>query len=614
MNWELDRKPGWEIVLMVSLGLVLVFDLVLPGQPSVLGTVAFIGALPTAYAAAKSLRRGRVSIEVFNCFALIVSFWTGELRSAVFIDLMLASARILEWHTESRTKDAVEELLRLKPTEAVREVAGGEESVPSDGVKAGDVLIVRNGARVAVDGLVTFGEALVNEASVTGESVPTRRGVGDVLLAGTLVESGAVKIRATRVGKDSTIERMAELMRQASEHKSRSERLADKFAGYALPAIAVFGAAVYLITKDAKMMASIFLVSCADDIAVAVPLAVSAGLGLAAKRGVIVKGGEWLDALSRIGTVVLDKTGTLTFGDFRVRSAALASRVDERSFWNLVGAAEKYSEHPVGRAITAEARSRGADVKDPESVEPVKGAGIIAVVGGKTVLVGSLKLLTDRKIKMTDQALAVFRAAEEVAGQSAVSVAVDGRFWGTISVADVPRPEAGESLKRLAAAGVGRVVMFTGDNPHIAAEVAARLGIKEFRAGMTPEDKLVELERLAKDGPVVMVGDGVNDAPALARADVGIAMGLAGAAVAVEAADVVVTTDDLSRLPEMIELGKRVRSVVKTDIAIWIVTNLVGFALVLTGAIGPAFAAFYNFATDFLPLGNSARLFRDKRK
>lgn len=599
----LDR-PGRDILIVAALCVSLAFDRLFGPSPETLLAVAAVGALPTAASAVLALARFRISIEVFNGLALGVSFWTGDFRSASFIALMLASARILEWRTEARTRDAVEELMRLKPTVAVRVEGAAEREVPVDAVKVGDLLVVRNGARVPVDGVVVFGGSMVNESSVTGESVPVMRAVGDRAISGTTVESGAIKIRATAVGEDSTIERMAALMREASVHKSRSEKLADRFAGMFLPAVAVFGFGVLAVTGDPMKMASIFLVACADDIAVAVPLAISAGLGQAARRGVIVKGGEWLETLSKLKVAVIDKTGTLTFGSFKVRSAEIAPGTDGRAFWRAVGSVEKYSEHPIGRAIRLAAAGKVGDLPEPEGFVTVRGGGVEATVEGARTVVGSGRFLAGKGIAVPE--------AGAAAGESEIFAAVGGQFVGRIRVADVPRPEAAGSVAELKGLGVSKVVMFTGDASAIATEISARLGIAECRSEMTPEDKLRELEGLLPEGPVAMIGDGVNDAPALARADVGIAMGSGGAAVAVEAADVVIATDDLSRLPETVRIGRAVHEVIRGDMAIWAVSNLIGFALVLTGFLGPALAAFYNFATDFLPIVNSLRLYRDR--
>ncbi|MFH1621460.1 MAG: heavy metal translocating P-type ATPase [Patescibacteria group bacterium] len=567
--------------------------------------VAVIAILPTAWEAFLSISKLRISIDVFNMAAVIISAATGEFRSTGFIALMLSFARLLEAYTASRTKNAIQEILKLKPLKAEREIDGRLEEIDVDDVKQGDIILIKIGQRAPVDGVVVFGVSFVNESSVTGESRLLEKVIGDEVLSSTLVESGLMKIKATRVGKDSTIERMAQLMREAAQNKSRSEKMADKFAGAFLPLVAFLGLAVYLVTKNLSMTAALFLVACADDMAVAIPLAMTASLGQAARRGVIIKGGEWLDVLSKIKTLILDKTGTLTYGSLSIKNVEVTKDVDENLFWKLVAAAEKFSEHPVGKMVYREAAKRFHEVPDPDDFKVWKGSGVWARLGSDEIVTGSLNIVKDLNLKLP---VSIEKTI------SSFYVFINKQYAGTITVADQPRKEAAESLKQLSTIGVGRIIMLTGDDQETAKQIASGLGITEFKASLKPEQKLKFLEQLVKsDGTIGMVGDGINDAPVLARADVGIAMGGGGTAVAVEAADVVILTDDLSRIPEMIKLGRRTLSVIHYDVAIWLVSNFVGFALVLTGIAGPAFAAFYNFATDFFPLINSTRLFRRRK-
>lgn len=600
-DWrDLLKEPTRDLALIVLLIVSFAIAFFLHRRMVLFG-VAAVAVVPTFVNAIQAARKLKINIDTFNAFAIVVSFGVGEAYSAGFIALMLTSARLLEWRTESRSHNAIEELMRLKPLVALVEREGDMKEVNAETVVRGDVVLVKSGARIPVDGVVVHGGGHVNEAIVTGESVPVEKIVGDRVVSSTLVETGALKIRATEVGKDSTIERMAALMHDALVHKSHSEKLADRFAAIFLPLVAVIGIGVYVVTHNLVMMAALFLVACADDMAVAIPLAMTASIGQAAKRGVIVKGGASLDVLSRMKILVLDKTGTLTYGNLSVRAVRLANGVEAKRFWKAVAGAEKFSEHPVGRVAYHEAVRLVGDVSDPEEFCVYKGSGVTARVAGELIAVGTEKLFQELGLPVPKPDAGAFGAL--------FWVTADGQHLGSIEVDDVPRPDAAENLRRLHRLGVERIIMFTGDSEPVAERVAKTLGITEYRARMSPEDKLRALEELLPAGPVGMIGDGVNDAPALARADVGIAMGGGGAAVSVEAADVVLMTDKLSRLPEMVELGRRTFSVVRGDTFIWVASNAVGFAFVLTGIAGPAFAAFYNFATDFLPLGNSARLF-----
>ncbi|MFA5946048.1 MAG: cation-translocating P-type ATPase [Patescibacteria group bacterium] len=575
-------------------------------EPMVLFVIAGLAVIPTFLNAGKAIVRFRINIDTFNAFAVIVSFATGEAYSAGFIALMLTFARLLDWRTEQRTENAVEELMRLKPLTALVERKGKMVEVKADTIKTGDIVLVKSGARVPVDGVIVKGAGHVNEATVTGESEPIEKMAGDRVISSTLVEAGALTVRATQVGKDSTIERMAELMRQAGLKKSHSEKLADRFAMIFLPLVGVLGVVTYIATQNLLMVAALFLIACADDMAVAIPLAMTASLGQAAKRGVIVKGGQALEVLGKMQILVLDKTGTLTLGNLSVRNVRVNEGTSKDTFWKALASAEKYSEHPVGRSAYKEAVRRVGEASDPDEFKLYKGSGVVVRVGNDKIVAGTERLFAEL-------GLSAPKSFEGALG-SVFWVAVNGKEIGAVEVADVPRPEAGKSLRRLKKLGVKRVIMFTGDNERVATEVAKALGIKEYRSAMTPEAKLRALEELLPEGPVGMLGDGVNDAPALARADVGIAMGSGGAAVSVEAADIVIMTDDLSRLPEMVELGRRTFAVVKGDAVIWVLSNVIGFGLVFTGIAGPALAAFYNFATDFLPLMNSSRLFRRARQ
>lgn len=611
---KIFQAPVREYVLagFVLFGLVLDYFW---GFHDLLLTIASVGALIPIANGIYPLLKGRITINTFNAFALVVSFAAGEIRSSAFIILMLLFAYVLDWQLVSKKNRAVEELMRLKPIKAFRETRETTEEVRTEDIKAGDVLIVREGLQIPTDGIIVFGEATINESLVTGESLPIRKGVGDDVLGSTLNLTGTIKIKAIRVGKDSTIERIAMLIQQATKHKSRSEKTADKFAKIFLPIILVLGIVTYLVTHNIILTASLFLVACADDMAVAIPLAMTAAIGRAAKRGVIIKGGEWLDSLSKIDTVVIDKTGTLTYGDLRIGKVIIKNNISEKEFWTLAGIAEKLSDHPAGRAIFKEAMTRVGHIPDPDSFSSIQGMGVSATYQSQDIVIGNSDIILKSKIA---DSKAIKEEMDNLAKQEGmpVNVVIGGAVvMGYILVRDMPRIEAKESIAKLKDMGISRITMFTGDAKNIADNVGREMGITEVVSEMKPETKVTELEKLL--GPkktVAMVGDGINDAPSLARADVGIGMGGAGTAVTIEAADVIILTDKLNLLPEIILLGRKTMSVIRGDMMIWVLTNVIGFTLVFMGFLGPALAAFYNFTSDFLPLINSARLFRDKNK
>jgi heavy metal translocating P-type ATPase len=409
-----------------------------------------------------------------------------------------------------------------------------------------------------------------------------------------------VKIRATVLSHETTAEKIAALIKEANLHRSKNERLADRFAALFLPIVILLGVGTYYFTHNVSMAVAIFLVACADDMAVAIPLAVTAALGKGASRGVVIKGGEWLTALAQVDTVVLDKTGTLTYGAFDIKDVQMEKDVDEKIFWRMIGGAEKYSEHPISVALRARAISEVGDLPEPSDYEVVHGKGVRATVDGHKVIVGNAELLPKKK---------VVKKVSEAEG-SVSYLSVDGIYVGKITLGDFERKEARDTIDKLRALGIKKIYMLTGDKEEVARQMSDRLGLDGYTAEVTPANKLEKIEEYKKSGKVLMVGDGINDAPALALADVGVAMGKAGTAVAAEAANIVIMTDNLERLPETIALGKEAVRVVQTDIYIWLASNMVGFTLVLTGVAGPALAAFYNFISDFIPLGNSMRLFR----
>lgn len=602
------ESPRREYVLIVILTVILGFNFVVGGFGQAILWVAFIGATPILIRAAKAIRNKKINIDVFNVFAIVISFATQEFQSAAFIVLMLSFADLLDWHIESRSRHAVEELLKLKPDKSIVEVGDKLEEIETEKVRMGDIIVVETGSRVPVDGVVMFGQALVNEASVTGESVPVEKIVGDNVLGSTLNEYGTIKIKATRVGKDSTIERMVQLIREAAKNKSKSEKLADRFAVIFLPVVITIAIITFLLTRNITIVAAIFLVACADDMALAIPLAMTAALGQAAKKGVLIKGGEYVDILGKIKTVILDKTGTLTYGVLVVKDAKILSGVAEKEFWEYVAVAEKFSQHPTGRAIFRKAIEKINDVSDPEKIDIYKGSGVRAYHKSREIIIGGESIFSDLGINIEYRA-----ELPDVGSYRVAYVLFDRKLAGYIFMADIPRPEASSSIAELKKLGVKNVYIFTGDKPSTALVMAESLGVKDFIGSMKPEDKLKKLEELLINGPVAMVGDGINDAPALTRADVGIAMGGTGVATSIEAADVVILNDNLSKIPELITLGRRTASVMSGMIVIWVFSNIVGFYFVFTGVFGPSLAAFYNFASDFLPLLNSARLFKDSK-
>ena len=589
----------YATAFIVLVGLIIKYFTRTPGGELILIIVSVMGSVHVILRAIESIKERKINIDTFNVVALIASFGSGEIGSAAFIVLMLSSADLLEHHTRGRANHAIRRLLSMKPSTASLVRKGEIVEISSKDIGVGDVLLIRAGAVAPADGLIIEGRTHMNESHISGESKPVGKTVGGMVYALSVNMGNPIKIKATVPSHDTTAEKIAVLIKQASEHKSRNERLADKFAVIFLPVVIIIGVATYLITHNVKMAVAIFLVACADDMAVAIPLAVTAALGKGASRGVIIKGGEWLTALAKVDTVVLDKTGTLTYGSFEVRDVKLKEGMDERVFWRFVGSAEKYSEHPISVAMRERAKQVVDDIPEPVDYEVIHGKGVKATVEGHKVVLGSADLF-GKDVRIP--------TGKDLGSTSYVSV--DGAYVGRVTLGDSERREASDTIARLRKLGIKKIYMLTGDKEEVAEKISLKLGLDDYKAEVKPEDKLKKIEEWKKQGVVLMVGDGINDAPALALSDVGVAMGKGGTAVATEAADVVILTDNLERLPEAIDIGKETVRVVKTDMVIWLISNIVGFTLVLTGVAGPALAAFYNFATDFIPLGNSMRLFR----
>jgi len=598
-------SPLREYILASFVILGLLFDYIIKIDGVLLIIVAVGSIMPLVNGVLPLLNR-KITIDTFNAFAVAITLATGEFRSSAFIILMLLFAYILDWHIIERKNRAIDRLMKLRPVRAFIEKGQNIEEIATEKIRTGDILVVKEGLQIPTDGIIIFGNALINESIITGESLPVKKAEGDEVFGSTSNISGTIKVKATNVGKDSTIERIAKLINEASKHKSRSEKIADRFAKVFLPIVLLTGAITFYITHNVLYVASLFLISCADDLAVAIPLAISASIGKAAKKGMIIKGGEWLETLSKVKTVVIDKTGTLTYGDLHIEKTIIKNGISENDFWTYVGIAEKLSSHSAGQAIYEQVLSHIKSVPSPESFSNIKGIGVMATYKSNEIIVGNMDVLYEKNIPDQEMKMLI-----EKEGMPANVVILNSKIIGYLLVRDVPRTEAKESIEKLKSLGIQKIAMFTGDKKNIAEKIGKELGIVEIKSEMKPEDKLYELEKfISKDQKLAMVGDGINDTPALMRADVGIAMGGADTEVVMETADAIIFNNKLDLLPEIISLGRKTMSVIKFNMVLWFISNAIGFSLVFIGFATPAFAAFYNFATDFIPLINSGRLLK----
>lgn len=531
----------------------------------------------------------------------------GQWETAAIVVLFMRVGDYAERFTTERSRGAVRDLLALAPRTARVERDGAEVSVPIAEVRLGETVVVRPGERIPVDGEVGVGAATVDQAAITGESIPVDVAAGDRVHAATIARLGSLRVRVDRVGAETTFGRVIAMVEHAEADRADVQRLADRFAAWFLPVVGTIAALTFLLSRDPLATAAVLVVACSCSLALATPVAMLATIGAAARRGLIVKGGRHIETLARADVVLIDKTGTLTLGQPRVTSIVGLGGWTEHDILALAASVERDSEHPLAGAIRDEARER--DVALPGLVEAfvsVPGEGVRGRVDGATVTVGNRRLAApgDEPPEL---------AALEDAGQTAVLVHRDGVTVGIIAIADTVRPDAAAAIARLRRAGIGEIAMLTGDNPRVAAAIAGPLGIG-FRADLLPEDKVAAVRaEQARGRRVVMVGDGVNDAPALARADVGIAMGVRGTDIAIEAAHVVLMRDDWGLVPDAILTARRTMGVVRINLGFTALYNVVGLTLAAFGILPPVLAAAAQSLPDLGILANSTRLLRPAR-
>lgn len=547
----------------------------------------------------------KVGTEIFVTIATLVAVLGGEtVAGAVLMVIILIAEFIAELNTD-RARASIKSLIGSVPQVALVRGNGGERNVALAQVNIGDVVLVRAGEKIPVDGHITGGNASVNEAPITGESVPKDKVAGDLVFAGTIVESGALDIQTDKIGVDTTFSRIIAMVENAETVQAPVQKLADKVASWLIPVVFIFLIGVYLFTRDIRTVVTLMIFTSPAELALATPLVMIAAIARAARNGILIKGGLYLESLAKVDTMVFDKTGTLTANKPEV--VRIESRNDafpEAELLRLAASADRRSAHPLAKAVVAYAEKMQVTVPEPDKYEQLQGRGVIATIEGREVLVGNSALL-----RQSDVALS---AAAESGGETPVHVAVDGQFAGVVFIADTLRPGAREALASLKQSGIKRIVMLTGDNAATAKAVADGLGIDEIRADLMPEDKVSAIAELQKQGHrVAMVGDGINDAPALARADVGIAMGGGGTQAALEAADIVLMTDDLSKIAGARAIARRAYRTVQENLLVGVgVVHVLGITAALMGWIGPIEAAIIHLGPDVLVFVNSVKLLR----
>ena len=573
---------------------------------------AVVAGIPVLRGAYRSLRARTIGIDLLVSIAMIGALVIGEYWEAAAVTFLFAIGHALEDATLARTRSALAGLIESAPTTATVLRHGEQVEVPAHQVGVGEVVVIKHGETVPVDGTIATGHAAIDEASITGESMPAERVEGDKVFAGTIVTDGFLQVSTTGAGADTTLARIIHRVEEAQEAKARTQQFMEKFSTWYTPGIIVLAVVAGLISRDVALALTLLVIGCPGALVISVPVALVAGIGRAARDGVLIKGGEFLETAAKVDAVGFDKTGTLTEGRPELTDLIAFDGWTDAEVLAWAARAEAGSSHPLAAPVLAAAAERGLPVPAvPDQVTTVPGQGIIAAAGGRTVTVGNRALLGG---SLTPDADA---SATELAGngRTPLLVALDGQPIGAIGVADRLRDEARDVVAALHAAGVKRVVMLTGDTAEIANAVAAQVGIDEVRAGLLPEDKLDAVRALQAEGlKVAMVGDGVNDAPALALADVGIAMGAAGSPLAVETADIALMTSRLDKVAHAIGLARRTVSVMRQNIWIALITVGTLLAGVLLGGVTMTIGMLVHEASVIVVILNGMRLLRAARR
>jgi heavy metal translocating P-type ATPase len=590
----------------------------------------FVGAAPMYSRALDALLKKQLTTDVLIGIAIIAALavpvahsanasWLGPDLNRLFssrffpagsVIVIMLGIETLEIFTLVKMKSAVDELMALAPKKARVKRGLVEEEVAVEAVKPGDILVVKSGESIPVDGIITKGNGSINESAITGEGLPLEKSAGDLVMSGTICELGAFEMKATKVGEDTTLARVVRLVQDAQLKKPEVQKYADRIARIFIPAVLGFAVLVYLATNDPVRTAAVLLVACPCALSMATPAAVVAGIGNGARKGIMIKGGTYLEAASEVDCVVFDKTGTLTFGKPSVTDVSTFDGIGAERLLFYAASAERLSEHPLSTSIMDEAKKRKVMLDEPSSFKVFPGKGVFAKVTGKDVLVGNLRLLQDNKVKVSKEAEAeIAKRGKE--GKTLLIVAVGGKVAGVIAVADVLKENSREGVENLRKLGIKKIVLLSGDHRTVSEAVGKQLGIDDVRAELLPEDKVRIVEELKKKYKVAMVGDGINDAPALSAANVSIAMG-SGTDVSIGAADIVLKTNDIGKVAETIRLSRQTLRTIKGNIVFSMAYNLLGFGLSATGLFVPALAVIFQEAGCFSVMLNSALLIRFK--
>lgn len=602
------RQFLWEIIRIITVGVAsLLFYLEIIPLFALLAAVGFglYSLLKTAVL--DLINEKKVGTELFITVAVIISVVGKEYLAGSVVLMIILIAEYIASASGERARASIKELIGSVPQTAVVKKEGAERTVSIDSLAVGDIVVVKAGEKIPVDGKVTAGKGFVNQAPITGESVQVGKIEDAEVFAGTILELGALDIQMTKAGKDTVFSRIIALVEEAETGKAPIEKLTDKVASYLIPVVFVFVAGVYFFTRDVKLVIALLIFTSPAELGLATPLVTISAIARSAREGILVKGGKFLEELAKVKTIVFDKTGTLTIGKPTLNKIdILDSGFTEKELLEYAASAEKRSSHPLAGAILAYGEKIDAKISEPSSFEVFKGTGIGAQINARKILIGNKKLMDDNGIATVTNSTNLT--------DTAVYMAVDNKLSSIFYISDAIRPNAKEMISDLKRNGVENIIMLTGDNEQTAKYVSEQLGITSFRAEMLPEDKIMAIKEMQLKGDkVAMVGDGINDAPALVQANIGISMGITGTQAAMEAADIVLVEDKLEKIALAKAISKKAFRTIKENIIVGVgVVHIIGITLVLLRILGPVEAAVIHLLPDTLVFLNSIKLLRVK--
>jgi heavy metal translocating P-type ATPase len=603
-----SRQFLWEIVRIVTVGIAsLFFYLNIIPLPILIATMAFGLFSLVKTALLDIIRERKIGTELFITIAVIVSVLGKEyLAGAVVLMIILIAEYIASASTE-KARSSIKDLIGSVPKTAIVKKNNSELIIEIKDLKIGDIVLVKAGEKIPVDGKVIAGNGSVNQAPITGESVPQEKTIGSDVFAGTILELGTLDIEMTKAGLDTVFSRIISLVEDAESQQAPIEKFTDKVASWLIPVVFIFVGTVYFFTRDVKLVIALLIFTSPAELGLATPLVTIAAIARAAREGILVKGGLFLEELAKVTTIVFDKTGTLTVGSPIVnRVEIIDADYNENQLVQFAAAVDRRSNHPLAKAILSYADNLKVAYDEPTDFEIIKGRGVSAKVNGLSVFLGNKSLMEENEITLP--------TSTENFTDTLIYLSIENKLAGVFYISDAIREGAKEMIEGLRKSGIKNIVMLTGDNPQTAKYVADQIGITDYRANLLPEDKINIIKELQKDGTkVAMVGDGINDAPALVQANIGIAMGAIGTEAAMEAADIVLMQDKLEKIAKARAISKRAYRTIRENIFVGVgVVHITGIVLVLLKIIGPIEAAAIHLLPDTLVFINSVKLLKIK--